>query len=594
MGNVVLVFRTLYGVRLFPRNRFWSDKMSKICYGCMRFISDEDDKCPHCGFDRSIRQGLPFLPLDARLQKDKYIIGKKISSNNESTKYIALDTSREIPVIIREFLPNGLCARSKEGLAIRVKSEKTAVYKRLLNKFLDYNRTLARLKDCSATCNILDIFTENNTAYVVEEQEELASFPDYVRAHGGHLDWDEARPLFMPLLSTLEDMHRNGISHYGVGPSNIKLTEDGKLKLQNFSISDMRKVGTDLRCMLISGCSAPEQYDKFSLLDESTDIYGFTAVLFYALTGTVPDDVEKRRNDNKLLISSSINKNLPTYVRSALAGGLQFEQEKRVQNFDELRAKLSAAPSVKAIQEELSQPDVDDDDSEVPGTKKKQSGGSILPGVISCIVSLVLFVIIGTYWLQGNPFAAMFSPTDASSDSDGEGVTGEIVTVPNLVGVKYEEAVEKSDKTSDYKLLKAVEEEFSNDVPEGYIASQFPEAYTEEVQGYSLYITVSKGAKMRELPAIQGKTVDQAAQLLGDESFITMQSFEYSDTIKKGLVIGYDAHNPGDKLEYGSTVDIKVSLGADTSSKVDSDRHKKSSDTDSDSDSESTESSEAE
>ncbi len=559
----------------------------------MRIIGDEDDKCPHCGFDRSIVQGLPFLPLDARLQDDKYIIGKKISSNNESTKYIALDAGREVPVIIREFLPNGLCARSKDGLAIRVKSEKTAVYKRLLNKFLDYNRTLARLKDCSATCNILDIFTENNTAYVVEEQEELTSFTEYVKKHGGHLSWEEAKPLFLPLLGTLEDMHKNGISHYGVGPSNVKMTSDGRLKLQNFSISDMRKVGTDLRCMLISGCSAPEQYDKFSLLDESTDIYGFTAVLFYALTGSVPDDVEKRKNDNKLLISSSINKSLPDHVRSALAGGLQFEQERRLQNFEELRAKLSAAPSVKAIRREMSQPDVDDDDEpETTGKKKKKSGGSILPGVISCIVSLVLFVIIGTYWLQGNPFAAMFSPTDASSDSDADGVTGEVVTVPNLVGVKYEEAVEKSDKTSDYQLLKAVEEEFSNDVPEGYIASQFPEAYTEEVQGYSLYITVSKGAKLRELPDIQGKTVDQAAQLLGDESLVTTQSFEYSDTIKKGLVIGYDAHNAGDKLEYGSTVEIKVSLGADTSSKVDSDRRKKSSDTDTDS--EETESSELE
>ncbi len=557
--------------------------MSRICYGCMKFIGDEEEKCPNCGFDRSIRQSLPFLPLGAKLQNDKYIVGKKLTSNNESTKYMAFDAHRENPVIIREFLPNGLCARSKEGYEIRVKAEKTAVYKRLLNKYLDYNRTLARLKDCSATCNVLDIFTENNTAYVVEEIEELSSFTDYIRHNGGHLEWEEAKPLFMPLLSTLEEMHKNGISHYGIGPSNVKVTESGKLKLQNFSIADMRKVGTDLRSMLISGCSAPEQYDKFSMLDESTDIYGFTAVLFYALTGTVPEDVEKRKVDNKLLISSNVNKKLPPHVRSALAGGLQFEQEKRISSFDELRAKLSAAPSVKAIQAELSRPDADDDDDDnIPSKKKKSSGNSILPGVISCIVFLVLFVIIGTYWLQGNPFAAMFSPTANSSDSDAEGVTGEMVTVPNLVGVKYEEAVEKAGKTSDYQLLKAVEEEFSSDVPEGYIASQFPEAYTEETQGYSLYITVSKGAKMRELPVIQGKTVDQAAQLLGDESFITSQSFEYSDSIKKGLVIGYDAHNPGDKLEYGSTIEIKVSLGADTSSKADTDRRKKSSDTDTD------------
>lgn len=570
--------------------------MSRICYGCMNIIGDNDEKCPICGFDRSIRQSLPFLPLGAKLQDDKYMIGKKLSSNNESTRYIAMDARSESPVIIREFLPNGLCARSKEGTQIKVKSEKIAVYKRLLNKFLDYNRTLARLKDCSATPNILDIFTENNTAYVVEEQEKLSSFTDYVKRRGGHLEWDEARPLFMPLLGTLEDLHKNGISHYGVGPSNIKMTGDGKLKLQNFGIADMRKVGTDLRCMLISGCSAPEQYDKFSMLDESTDIYGFTAVLFFALTGTVPDDVEKRRVDNKLLISTGINKKLPAHVRSALAGGLHFEQESRVQTFDELRAKLSAAPSVKAIREELSRPDADDDDEDenVRGKKQKKSGGSKLPGVISCIVSLVLFVIIGTYWLQGNPFAAMFSPTAASSDSDAEGVTGELVTVPNLVGVKYEEAVEKSDKTSDYQLLKAVEEEFSNDVPEGYIASQFPEAYTEENQGYSLYITVSKGAKMRELPNIQGKTVDQAAQLLGDESFVTSQSFEYSDTIKKGLVIGYDAHNTGDKLEYGSTIEIKVSLGVDTTSKTESERTRKSSDTDTDTENESESSAEEE
>ena len=534
----------------------------------MRKIEDDAAQCPHCGFDTGARQSFPFLPLGSKLEDGRYIVGKKLTSNNESTKYLAYDARRKCSVILREFLPNGLCSRNKETNEIKVRGEKTGVYKRLLNKFLDYNRTLARLKDYSAACSILDIFTANNTAYVIEENEDLFSFADYLKRNGGHLSWDEAKPLFMPLLNTLEAMHKNGISHYGLGPGNVKVTENGKLKLINFSIADMRKVGTELRSMLISGCSAPEQYDKFSMLDERTDIYGFTAVLFYALTGTVPEDVEKRRADNKLLISSGINKQLPDYVRSGLSAGLQFEHEKRIENFDELRAKLSAAPSVNTIREELSKPDEEDDEEDDIPVKKKsrRSGGSKLPGVISCIVFLVLFVIVGTKWLDGNPFAAMFSPGDDSSDSDLEN-TGETVTVPNFVGVKYEEALEKSEKTPDYKLLKAVEEEFSNEVPEGYIASQFPEAYKEEVQGYSLYITVSKGAKQRELPAIQNKTVDQAAQLLGDQSFITTQTFEYSDTVKKGLVIGYDAHSPGDKLEYGSSVEIKVSLGSDEAKK---------------------------
>lgn len=564
--------------------------MSRICFGCMNQIEDDEVRCPHCDFDRNSRQGLPFLPLGTVLQEDRYLIGKKLSSNNESTKYLAFDKKRESAVIVREFLPNGLCARSKESNKLKVHSEKATVYKRLLSKFLDYNRTLARLKDCSATCNILDIFRENNTAYTVEEQEEVISFPEYMNRSGGHLDWDTARPLFIPLLSTLSTMHKNGISHYGVGPSNIKISADGKIKLVNFTISDMRKVGTDLRSMLITGCSAPEQYDQFSVLDESTEIYGFTAALFYALTGSVPDDVEKRKNDNRLLINSNVNKRLPPHIRTALAGGLQFDKEKRIQTFDEMKAQLSAAPTVKAIQEEISRPDVDDDDDDdIPEKrKKKNKGNSYAYGVISCIISLVLFVIIGTYWLQGNPFAKLFEPENTSSDSDVE-ITGETVTVPNLVSVKYEQALEEAEKGVDYQLLKAVEEEFSDDVPEGYIASQFPEAYSEETQGYSLYITVSKGAKMRTLPQIEGKTVDQVAQLLGDESFVTTQTFEYSDKIKKGLVIGYDAHSAGDKLEYGSSLEIKVSLGSEKDAKgTDTDKKKKNdSDSDSDSDTDS-------
>ncbi len=547
----------------------------------MNKIDEEAAVCPICGFDKASVQNLPFLPLGSALQKERYTVGKKLSSNNESTKYIAFDNKTEKTVIIREFLPNGLCARKKGSNKIILNSEKAESYKKLLRKYLEYNRTLARLKACSAAVKIHDIFVENNTAYVVEEKEELLSFADYMKKNGGRLEWDNAKTLFMPLLSTLITMHENGISHYGLGPANIKITKDGKIKLNNFSIADMRRVGSDLRPMLISGCSAPEQYDKYAVLNESTEVYGFTAVLFYALTGNVPEDVEKRRHDNRLLISTNVNKRLAPHVRSALSGGLQFDQDKRINTLEELKAQLSATPSIKTIRQEVSEPDVDDDeDSGSENKKERKKKGTKIYGVISCIVSLVIFVIIGTLWLQENPFSKLFEPEHVSSDSDVE-QTGQIVTVPNLVSVKYEIAVEEAANNSDYQLLKAVEEEFSDDVPEGYIASQFPEAYSEEVQGYSLYITVSKGAKMRELPKIEGKTVDQAAQLLGDESFVTTQLFEYSDTIKKGLVIGYDAHNSGDKLEYGSAIVIKVSKGAQEKT-TDSDR-KKNSDTDSES-----------
>ena len=186
--------------------------MSKICFGCMNPIAEGESVCPRCGFDQNSRQGIPFFFFFSSLQEDRYLVGKKLASNNESTKYLAFDNRSESAVIIREFLPNGLCARSKESNKLRVHSEKATAYKRMLSKYLEYNRTLARLKECSAVPNILDIFRENNTAYVVEEREELISFTEYIKRSGGRLDWDTARPLFIPLLSTLETLHKNGIS----------------------------------------------------------------------------------------------------------------------------------------------------------------------------------------------------------------------------------------------------------------------------------------------------------------------------------------------------------------------------------------------
>ena len=47
---------------------------------------------------------------------------------------------------------------------------------------------------------ILDIFEENNTAYEIEEYLELNHFEDYLKRNNGQLEWEVARPLFMPLI----------------------------------------------------------------------------------------------------------------------------------------------------------------------------------------------------------------------------------------------------------------------------------------------------------------------------------------------------------------------------------------------------------
>jgi serine/threonine-protein kinase len=68
-----------------------------------------------------------------------------------------------------------------------------------------------------------------------------------------------------------------------VSPSNLSVNSEGKLILSGFSTENERKRGTMLKSQLFSGCAAPEQYRNDNVLDIATDIYGFTATLFYAL-----------------------------------------------------------------------------------------------------------------------------------------------------------------------------------------------------------------------------------------------------------------------------------------------------------------------
>ena len=59
------------------------------------------------------------------------------------------------------------------------------------------------MRELSAIEHIYDIFEENNTAYTVAEWNESISLQYFVERSGGHISWNDARQLFMPVLSAL-------------------------------------------------------------------------------------------------------------------------------------------------------------------------------------------------------------------------------------------------------------------------------------------------------------------------------------------------------------------------------------------------------
>lgn len=542
-----------------------------LCIGCMHEIGDSII-CPDCGFDNSKTQSAPFLPYGVVLDK-RYVIGNNIETNGESTLYIGYDRVKAKTVFIREFLPAGYYTRNEGMIKLEVDSSKKETFDRLMSDFEQFFSFLSTLKDMSAMNVITDIFRANNTCYVVEDNEELISFEEYVVRNNGHIEWEVARPLFMPVISLLEALHKNGYGHYAVSPSNLYITTSGKALLMGFATINERRRGTPLKSQLYSGCAAPEQYEQNFPIDNITDIYGFTATLFYALTGSLPAAATERLSDGALLMSTATVKRLPPHVVSALANGLQVKREDRIIDFGDLRSQLSVAPTVKAIQEEISRT------ASMANTvkpKKKNFGMSpISVGIIVTVVSLLLFMWLGIFVVEksletSDPYGGTEPPETQATITPvvNESWTGP--TLKNYVGKDFEvakaelnalgidvyEDVYTSDNdgySDEYEVGKIISQSFAEGTP------------LDAENGLAVSFKVSRGSMKRSLPkSVEGKELQDAVNILTEMGFTNINESakrEFSDDIAEGCVVGYDGHDIGDSVSLTDEIYLVISKG---------------------------------
>lgn len=530
-----------------------------LCMGCMQELNGSVI-CPNCHFDNSEVQSAPFLPFGTELA-GRYVTGTGLETNGESTRYIAFDKQTGDVVIVSEFLPIGLFSRDEGQTELKVNYDDRLAFNKLKDEFISYFRIISELKDLSALTNIVDVFEENNTAYAIEEKEDLIPFEEYIERSNGHLDWDIARPLFMPVISALEALHKRGVGHYAVAPKNLFITASGKIRMAGYATENERKRGTALKSQLFSGAAAPEQYEDNFPLDDITDIYGLCSTLFYALTGHLPKSAVERLKDSRLLMSTYTVKSLPPHVVSALANGLQVQRENRITDFDELRSQLSVAHTAKAIQDEISRTASMNITKEQSRRNNGMSHTSIV--IISVAITVLVLGIAGVFWLMQNPFAGLFpGNTDATAASTSSTEwTGPVV--PNYVGMKYEDVVKAAASDDSVVVYRDYNDAYSDKYADGVVMEQYPPAGSkvEQEDGITVSVTVSLGAQMRELPAIQGNKIDEAAQSLADAGLLATAEYQYSDTVAENRVIGYKNHVAGDTLESGSNIIIIVSKG---------------------------------
>ena len=551
--------------------------------GCMN-DKTYDGPCRLCGYS----DGAPSIPTylaPKTFINERYIVGKLLSYNGESAIYLGYDTAAGLKITIKEFMPDTLCVRKKGETDITVNPDVSALYKTYMSEFADLNRSLMKLRGMAHIQGVLDVFYENNTCYAVFEFISGISLKTYLANSSGELSWEQVKELFPPILTTLSLVHAAGIIHRGISPQTIFVTDKMELKLAGFCISAARTTNTEIACEIFSGYAAPEQYTN-EINGTWTDVYGISAVLYRALTGTPPTEAIARTGGS-MLEPMMINRNVPSNVSKVIMNGLKLSPEGRIRSITEFVDKLFAQP--KYIPDEGGKRTASDSrpmtrQQEKKLKKQKKERIKTIAVLVITGVVLVAFAIVFALTLSGAFSGGESGQSGVSSAETAEALQTEQTTqteetgaqaaqtadaeteqassaaeanisIPDFTNRRYETTVSRYDGI--FTFIPTYE--YSDEYTMGMMYDQSIEAGTMVSEGTQIEVKVSKGRSLVPLPDYTDMTVTDYIALLSSQNIKYSTSSKQTNDVPDGYVAEC-SKEIGDLVnaEEGETVTVYV------------------------------------
>ncbi len=490
------------------------DLADNLCMNCFEKLTN-GSVCGNCGFDNDSVTNMKYLPRKTVLS-GRYIVGKVISEESDAVTYSGYDTERRCTVTVREFLPKGITNRLEGNSDVHVRERFRKNFSNYKNSFIRLWKTLKGLNSLSAVIPVIDVFEENETAYAVCEKMETVSLRDFlIRNEDNNILWDKARLMFMPVLTTIERLHSNGIIHGAINPDNLVLCRDGKVRLAGFCISECSSASGELEFTPSAGYTALEQYENSHKICPATDIYSFSACIYRALVGNDPPDAMARETNDKLMIPNRIAEKIPPHVIRALGGGLQIYPEKRIQSIDDFRELLNAAPSVVAHSAPIPQaeaPKSQSAQSEQRSPKPPEKKDSKKGVKTAIIVLLAVAVVAAAVYIIG------FSGLVIKHETTTAATTLPKIAVPDF-RAGYTESDVKNTGSWNAQFKITFVYEYTSDAEEGLVFKQSVEPGTEIEQGSEIVLTVSKGIETATVPDVGGLSKADAVSALEKAGF---------------------------------------------------------------------------
>ena len=457
--------------------------------------------------------------------------------------------------------------------------------------------------------NVYDVGEEAGIHYIVMELVEGITLKKYIEKKA-RLSVKEAVSIAIQVSMGIEAAHNNHIIHRDIKPQNIIISKEGKVKVTDFGIAKAATSNTITSNVMGSvHYTSPEQA-RGGYSDEKSDIYSLGITMFEMLTGRVPFNGETtvaiaiKHIQEEMPSPREYVSEIPISVEQIVCKCCQKSPDRRYQSMAELIADLKQSllnpdedfvkvidPDEEASTRMITDKDMvqikrqsdrrdsmdeamrlkrdssrvyeddDGDEDEDEDWDDDEDDEDYDPKMekITTILAVVAALLIGciVIFLVGRTFGVFSFGADRETDATQEET--EQVEMIRVVGKNVDDAKRQ---LLEMGLTPEIQYEVNTSYPEGTVLRASVQDGLMVDRNTVVVMTVAQGEDGVTVPAVTGKSREEATSMLEKEGFVVNVTESYDASVQDGYVIS-QSPEADTTAPKGSSVTIRVSEGAE-------------------------------